>query len=70
MGYAKNSVNPSAETMDRCDIKVWSGDCRRSTFSDKGEKYLCTSCETISNLDHKVSRDIFPHVSGDYDNLS
>ncbi|QEM67519.1 hypothetical protein FO488_04735 [Geobacter sp. FeAm09] len=54
---------------ERCDIKIWSGDCERSGHPAEGEKYLCVSCGTIVGLDHEVTHDIFPSVSGDYDKL-
>jgi hypothetical protein len=53
-----------------CDVKVWSGSCERSEYSNPGEKYLCTSCGKIAGLDHEVHHEVFPHVCGDEDNLS
>lgn len=54
---------------ERCDIRVWSGECRQGEDAASGTKYLCATCETISNLDHEMHHEIFPHVSGDDDNL-
>jgi len=54
---------------ERCDIKVWSGACDHGTDSKTPEKYLCSLCETISDLDHEVRHEIFPHVSGDYERM-
>lgn len=52
-----------------CDIRVWSGDCRQSSYTTDGEKYLCASCGMIPGLDHEVRHDIFPYISGDTDKL-
>jgi hypothetical protein len=54
---------------DGCDIRIWSGECAHSSFSELGEKYMCTICEKIKVLDHEVRHDVFPYVSGDYDML-
>ncbi len=54
----------------RCDTKVWSGACEKSDYRDKSDKYLCSACGTIGNLTHEVRHEVFPLVSGDYDNLS
>lgn len=69
MAYAMNSANPARDQNERCDIRIWSGDCKQSSFSNKSEKYLCVSCGMISDLNHEVRRDMFPHVSGDYSKL-
>jgi hypothetical protein len=53
-----------------CDVKIWSGSCERSEYSDPGEKYLCATCGKIAGLDHEVHHEGFPHVCGDEDNLS
>lgn len=53
---------------ERCDIRTWSGTCQNDS-TDRSDKYLCTSCGTIPNLDHEVRHEAFPHVSGDEDNL-
>jgi len=55
---------------ERCDIHVWSGACDHGEYSDSGERYLCELCENIADLDHEVRHEIFPHVSGDYENMS
>jgi hypothetical protein len=53
---------------ERCDIKVWSGQCQQS---DAGEnKYLCKVCGTIQDLNHEMHHECFPYISGDTDNLS
>ncbi len=54
----------------RCDTRVWSGSCEKSDYRDMSDKYLCSACGTISALDHEVRHEVFPLVSGDYDNLS
>lgn len=66
---SNKKTNVTASPKERCDIKTWSGDCRHAGHSSGGDKYLCVSCGTISNLDHEVSHDGFPYVSGDYDRL-
>ena len=61
----------SAEgTEERCDTRVWSGACEKSDYKDSSDKYLCIACGTLSNLTHEVRHEVFPLVSGDYDNLS
>lgn len=64
----KGSKSQSAE--GRCDTKVWSGACEKNDYVDSSDKYLCVACGTIKNLDHEVRHEVFPLVSGDYDNLS
>ncbi len=58
------------ESGGRCDTKVWSGACEKSDYQDMSDKYLCSACGTINALDHEVRHEVFPLVSGDYDNLS
>jgi hypothetical protein len=53
-----------------CDVRIWSGDCKHSTYQYIGDKYQCDVCETIPVLNHEVCRAALPYVSGDYDNLS
>ncbi len=55
---------------DRCDTRVWSGECAHSDNATGENEYLCALCGTIRNLDHEVRHEMFPHVSGDTDNLS
>jgi hypothetical protein len=55
---------------ERCDTKVWSGECAHGDDATGGNEYLCALCGTISNLDHEMHHETFPHVSGDTDNLS
>ena len=64
----KPSVRVATE--ERCDTRVWSGECEQTDFSTGSSDYLCVSCGTIRNLDHEVHHEAFPHVSGDTDNLS
>ena len=66
---ANKGTNIEASSKERCDIKIWSGDCLQASYSSTGKKYQCTSCGTISHLDHEVGHSGFPHVSGDYDIL-
>ena len=54
---------------ERCDIKIWSDACRRSDYTSSSDKYLCVACGKIPGLDHEVHHEIYPHVSGDEDNL-
>lgn len=59
------------ETSEKgCDIRIWCQECQQSEYVTSGEKYLCAYCGKIMALDHEVRHEIFPHVSGDYDNLS
>ena len=54
---------------ERCDTRVWSGECRHDEKTG-GNEYLCSACGTIRDLDHEVRHEGFPYVSGDTDNLS
>ncbi len=54
---------------DRCDIRVWSGECQQSNFAAGKSEYLCAVCGTIAGIDHEMHHESFPHVSGDSDNL-
>ena len=67
--YAKTTSGKKA-SRERCDTKIWSGECESGASPAGDDKYLCKVCGTIVNLDHKVSHEVYPHVSGDYDNLS
>ncbi len=68
-GFGRKGVK--AESVDeRCDTKVWSGACEKNDYTNSSDKYLCVACGTIKNLDHEVRHEVFPLVSGDYDNLS
>ena len=69
MAYKESTMKLTASTEERCDSKIWSGDCQQSNYTTSGEKYLCASCGVISNLDHEVHHEIFPHVCGDDKNL-
>jgi len=53
---------------DRCDTRVWSGDCEHDEATN-GDTYLCAYCGKIPVLDHEVRHEIFPHIEGDTDNL-
>ena len=53
-----------------CDIRVWSAACEHSEYSTESDKYLCAACGSIAGLDHEVHHEVFPHISGDHDNLS
>jgi hypothetical protein len=67
--YERKTIMTEAP-QERCDTKVWSGECRHGDVTTSGNEYLCSVCGTIPNLDHEVHHEIFPHVSGDADNLS
>ncbi len=56
-------------TEERCDIRIWSGECERSDYTTMSEKYLCSSCGTIPGLDHEMHHEIYPHIAGDEKNL-
>lgn len=62
--------NEPADSSGSCDIKVWTASCQRNEYNSEGDKYLCATCGTIVGLNHEVHHEIFPHVSGDEDNLS
>ena len=53
-----------------CDIKVWCASCRRSEYTQSGDKYLCSTCGKIMDLSHEMHHEPFPHMSGDEDNMS
>lgn len=57
------------ESPERCDVKVWSGECRHDDVT-AGNEYLCSLCGTIKSLDHEMRHEVFPYVSGDTDNMS
>jgi hypothetical protein len=54
----------------RCDVRVWSFDCKHDDTSSLSDKYLCSQCGTLGDLQHEVRHDFFSYVSGDYQNLS
>ncbi|MBT0662816.1 hypothetical protein KI809_00755 [Geobacter pelophilus] len=68
----KNSGNTviNETTEESCDIRIWSGECQHSSYQSIGEKYSCVTCGKIANINREVRHEGFPHVSGDYDNLS
>lgn len=70
MAYSDMNMETTLALGNGCDVKIWSEECLRSDFATGGEKYLCTSCGKIASLDHEIRHEIFPYVSGDYDNLS
>ncbi|SNB47356.1 hypothetical protein [Geobacter sp. DSM 9736] len=55
---------------ESCDTRIWCEECKRSDYTDSGDKYLCNGCGKIINLDHEVHHEIFPHISGDTENMS
>ena len=55
---------------ERCDVKVWSGECEHVSYGDLSEKYLCDFCETIRKTDHEVNHEGFVHIKGDPESLS
>lgn len=59
----------SGKEDERCDIRVWSGACDHGAATARDTRFRCDLCETIAVLDHEVRHELFPHVSGDYDNL-
>lgn len=65
MAYYERETNAAGE----CDSRTWSGECLRIEETNSGTKYLCDACGKIAVLDHEVHHEIFPHVSGDADNL-
>ena len=67
--YARTTTGRKSPK-ERCDTRVWSGECEHGDYSASGDKYLCKVCGTIEKLDHEVNHEVYPHVSGDYDNMS
>lgn len=67
-GHEKTAIGVESWE-DRCDTKVWSGDCAHGETTTAGEKYLCVACGRIPDLNHEVRHEIFPHIKGDTDNL-
>ncbi len=55
---------------ERCDIRIWSSDCKQDDAQSKSAKYLCKACGTLDNLEHEVSHEFYSNVSGDYHKLS
>jgi len=56
---------------ERCDIRVWSPDCRHSVGNTGEVSYLCSPCEKTPNRNHEVIHETMPpYLSGDYNNLS
>ena len=55
---------------EECDVRIWSAECQRDEFATEGEKYMCVSFGKIAGLNHEVHHEVFPHISGDDDNLS
>ena len=70
MTFDKGKIEQAGTPEEGCDIKVWCEACQRSEYASDGEKYLCASGGKILVLDHEVHHEIFPHISGDDDNLS
>ena len=70
MTNQERKSQPAGTSGSGCDVKVWAASCLRSEYSSEGDKYLCATCGTIVGLDHEVHHEIFPHISGDEDNLS
>jgi hypothetical protein len=55
---------------ERCDIRIWSGDCKQDGALSEDEKYLCKPCGKLDDSVHEVRHDFYSYVSGDYHNLS
>jgi len=64
-----DEVTVAGSSEERCDIHVWSDACDHGD-GDSEERYLCKFCETITDLDHEIRHEIYPHVSGDYTTMS
>jgi hypothetical protein len=50
-----------------CQIKVWCASCQRSDYTASGDKYLCSACGEIMDLQHEVHHEHFPHVTNTED---
>jgi hypothetical protein len=70
MGVTKRKAAAAETAPERCDIKVWSGECERIDSRTGKNEYACALCGTIRNIDHEVHHELFPHLSGDTDKLS
>jgi len=57
-------------TTDRCDSRIWSGECEHETYATLSEKYLCDVCGTISTIDHEMVHDGSVYINGDDRSLS
>jgi len=66
----KGGDNMATLKEDRCDVRIWSGDCTQTDAESTSDKYLCKSCGKIDDSDHEVRHDYYSYVSGDYQNLS
>ena len=66
----KLTAEVKRERDNRCDVRVWSEECKHPASLDSGDKYLCDFCKTIPGLDHEVCPAPLSYVSGDYDKLS
>lgn len=68
---AEDRERTSVET-DRhdCDVRVWCPSCKRSEYTQSGDKYLCAACGKIMDLQREMHHEHFPHLSGDKDKMS
>ena len=55
---------------ERCDTKVWSGECEHVAYDNLSEKFLCDFCDSIAVLDHEVNHEGFVHIKGDPESLA
>jgi hypothetical protein len=69
MKKSAKKTSTTASPPERCDTRVWSGECSHSSDVSGKKENLCVTCGTIHKLDHEVHHEEFPHVSGDTDNL-
>jgi hypothetical protein len=69
MVTGKHELRKHATSTERCDVKIWSGDCDHGK-GYKGDRYLCDTCGVIPDSGHKMVHDMGSYCSGDYDELS
>lgn len=55
---------------ERCDVRIWSAECKHEGAAQDRDKYLCVSCGKLPVLTHEVRHDIYSYVSGDYSRMS
>lgn len=68
--YKGNYPGNTRPPHEGCDVRVWSGACMKSAYTNPSDKYLCDTCGEIPHLQHEIHHEHFPHLSGETDNLS
>jgi hypothetical protein len=55
------------EQEESCDIRIWCEECQLCDYTSVGDKYFCTSCGKLLQLDLKVHQANFNVVTDDKD---